>query len=133
MVQRKDGPEIQEGGRMAKFVKKPIPIEAVQQDKTFSVDTLEGVMSGRPGDYLVTGVKGEQYPVEREVFESTYVEYRSPPLQGSLEEHMENAEELLEVFFLLVGDLESSWVRRGGGLDDFLDFKQRGKLRLKDF
>ena len=57
---------------MAKYVKKPIPIEAVQMDKPFEVNTMEGKMKGKAGDYLVTGVKGEQYPVDKEIFEETY-------------------------------------------------------------
>ncbi len=57
---------------MPKYRKKPIVIEAVQVPKEFSVETMEGVMTGKPGDYLVTGVKGEQYPVDREIFEETY-------------------------------------------------------------
>lgn len=59
---------------MPYFVKKPIPIEAVQQDKPFTVKIIEGTMFGKAGDYLVTGVDGEQYPVDREIFESTYEE-----------------------------------------------------------
>lgn len=59
---------------MPYFVKKQIPIEAVQQTKSFSVPTLEGRMSGKAGDYLVTGAKGERYPVDKEIFEETYYE-----------------------------------------------------------
>ena len=57
---------------MAKYVKKPIPIEAVQMDKPFKTKTMEGELWGKAGDYLVTGVRGEQYPVDKEIFEETY-------------------------------------------------------------
>ena len=57
---------------MPYYVKKPIPIKAYQMEKAFKVDTLEGLMKGKAGDYLVTGVDGEQYPVDREIFEKTY-------------------------------------------------------------
>lgn len=59
---------------MPYFIKKPIPIEAVQQTAPFKTETLEGELEGKAGDYLVTGVNGEQYPVDREIFEKTYYE-----------------------------------------------------------
>lgn len=59
---------------MPYFMKKPIPIEAVQQTAPFKTQTLEGELEGKAGDYLVTGVNGEQYPVDREIFEKTYYE-----------------------------------------------------------
>lgn len=59
---------------MPYFVKKPIPIKALQQEKPFTTQTMEGILDGKAGDYLVTGVNGEQYPVDREIFEKTYYE-----------------------------------------------------------
>ena len=59
---------------MPYFIKKPIPIAAVQQTEPFTTQTLEGELQGKAGDYLVTGVDGEQYPVDREIFEKTYYE-----------------------------------------------------------
>ena len=59
---------------MSYYVKEPIPIKAVQQDKAFQTNTLEGVLNGKAGDYLVTGIEGEQYPVDRKIFEKTYKE-----------------------------------------------------------
>lgn len=56
-----------------KYIKRSIAIEATQQSEEFTVETLEGTMSGKPGDYLVTGVNGEQYPCDKEIFEKTYV------------------------------------------------------------
>lgn len=63
---------------MPKYRKKPLVIEAQRMDKAFSVETLEGVMTGNPGDYLITGVKGEQYPCAADVFEASY-----DPVDGS--------------------------------------------------
>jgi len=54
------------------YVKKPILIRAVQMNEPFMVRTLEGVLRGTPGDYLVEGTQGELYPVKKEIFESTY-------------------------------------------------------------
>ena len=55
-----------------RYVKKPIPILAAQVDDEFVVETLEGTLTGKKGDYLVMGVKGELYPVDKEIFEQTY-------------------------------------------------------------
>lgn len=45
-------------------------------DCDFQVVTLEGVMRGKPGDYLAQGIKGELYPVDARIFEETYDEVR---------------------------------------------------------
>jgi len=45
---------------------------AVQVSEPFTVDTEEGVMEGRAGDYLCVGPAGEAWPVKREIFEATY-------------------------------------------------------------
>lgn len=36
------------------------------------IDTLEGVMTASPGDWIVKGVAGEFYPVKPEIFTATY-------------------------------------------------------------
>lgn len=36
------------------------------------IPTLEGVMRGLSGDYIIKGVKGEFYPCRRDIFEQTY-------------------------------------------------------------
>lgn len=82
---------------MAKYVKKPIVIEAFRfdgaitrkhpqwaidacekggiirvQTDTIGVKTLEGWLTARVGDYIVRGMKGELYPVRADIFEETY-------------------------------------------------------------
>ena len=77
------------------YTKKPIPIEARQithenaeelakwatadvvrkpngEITGMMVLTLEGAMTGRIGDYLITGVRGERYFCAKEIFEETY-------------------------------------------------------------
>ncbi len=56
------------------YKKRPVKIKAVQMDKEFEVGTLEGVLRGKAGDYLIEGVRGELYPCDKEIFEETYVE-----------------------------------------------------------
>jgi hypothetical protein len=53
-------------------VKKPIPVRCIQIAEPFEVETLEGVMKGKPGDWLITGIHGEMYPVAKDIFEKTY-------------------------------------------------------------
>jgi len=69
-----------------KYRKKPVVIEATQWFKMGDhpavwmgqlsdsprVDTLEGPMFVTPGDYIITGVKGEHYPCKPDIFEMTY-------------------------------------------------------------
>lgn len=76
---------------MAKYRKKPVVIEATQwfkmgdhpAVKDFNgdypnvngrgwVDTLEGGHVVTPGDWIITGVKGEHYPCKPDIFEATY-------------------------------------------------------------
>lgn len=55
-----------------KAIKKPIPIKCIRIDEPFVVETLEGTMKGKKGDWLMVGVSGEMYPCDREIFEKTY-------------------------------------------------------------
>ena len=57
---------------MKNYRKKPMVIQAEQQDKAFEVETLEGASKGKAGDYLIIGIKGEKYPCNKEVFEASY-------------------------------------------------------------
>jgi hypothetical protein len=54
------------------FRKKPVVVEAYQTDVEVQIETLEGVMTASPGDWIITGVKGEQYPCKPDIFEATY-------------------------------------------------------------
>jgi hypothetical protein len=36
------------------------------------IDTLEGGHNVCPGDFIITGVKGERYPCKPDIFEATY-------------------------------------------------------------
>lgn len=80
-----------------KFRKKPIEIEAIQftnetKDQVYNfvtcnksasfdggtknpilkIQTLEGVMVARVGDWIIRGVVGEYYPCKPDIFEQTY-------------------------------------------------------------
>ena len=76
-------------------VKKPVVVEAMEftdetKDQVYNfvrcttstdwedgepvlkIQTLEGVMTARLGDYIIKGVDGEFYPVKRSIFLKTY-------------------------------------------------------------
>ncbi len=53
-------------------LKKPIPIGCVQINEPFEVESLEGLVRGKPGDWLMRGIQGELYVCDREIFEKTY-------------------------------------------------------------
>lgn len=36
------------------------------------IHTLEGLMVANPGDWIISGIKGEFYPVKPEIFAATY-------------------------------------------------------------
>ncbi len=79
---------------MSKFRKKPVVIEAEQYAPnmetlpdgvsevwsepgesghcTAYIQTLEGRMTVSPGDWVITGVKGEKYPCKPDIFLATY-------------------------------------------------------------
>ena len=82
---------------MPKFRNKPVVIEAEQFDPErepwpdgvyrvggslpddnpdlwWRIDTLEGTHRVKPGDWIITGVKGERYPCKPDIFEATYEE-----------------------------------------------------------
>ena len=75
------------------YVKKPIPVEAIQwtgdnfdEIHNFIIDepivittfneiiisTLEGEMKAPIGSWIIRGPKGEYYPCRRDIFEETY-------------------------------------------------------------
>ncbi len=57
---------------MPAFKKKPIVVEAVRLTRRTMIETLEGALYGEIGDWLITGVNGEQYPCKHDVFLKTY-------------------------------------------------------------
>lgn len=59
-----------------KYIKKPVIVEAYRADKDMIIHTLEGDMKASKGDYIITGVNGEQYPCKPYIFRQTYEEVR---------------------------------------------------------
>ncbi len=59
-----------------KYRKKPVIIEAYQTNEEKVIHTLEGNMKASVGDYVITGVNGEQYPCKPDIFQKTYDEVK---------------------------------------------------------
>ena len=66
-------------GEKFKVRKKPVVVEAQKIIHNTIIKTLEGEMAGFPGDYIITGVRGEQYPIKADIFEETYERAATPP------------------------------------------------------
>ena len=60
-----------------KYRKKPVIIEAYRTNEEKVIHTLEGDMKAFAGDYVITGVKGEQYPCKPDIFKKTYEEVKT--------------------------------------------------------
>ena len=54
------------------YRKKPIKISAELLTERRVIKTLEGSLVGNIGDYLITGIQGEQYPCKPDIFKATY-------------------------------------------------------------
>lgn len=54
------------------YLKKQVPVKVDFAEKNGEIRTLEGKVTYQLGDALMTGIKGERWPIKREVFEKTY-------------------------------------------------------------
>ena len=55
-----------------KAMKKPILIDYEFAAEDGEIETLEGIMSYKKGDAIITGIKGEKYACRRDIFDQTY-------------------------------------------------------------
>jgi hypothetical protein len=58
---------------------------------TPAIKTLEGPMMISPGDYIVTGIRGERYPCKPDIFLETYEEVGAYTEPTSLQDAWESA------------------------------------------
>ena len=61
--------KIQAGRR---YIKKPIPVAVVFATESGMLQTLEGMVSYRPEDAIMSGVQGERWPIARARFDASY-------------------------------------------------------------
>lgn len=71
---------------MARYMKKQVAVEAVQwfkpgdhpavaaepEDNSGYIETLEGRLRVEPGDWVITGIAGENYPCKPDIFAQLY-------------------------------------------------------------
>lgn len=69
---------LEDFGNFGLFVKKPIPIHAMEMNSPFQCEDQNGNLQpmGRPGDFLMRGVEGEYYCCPRSVFLLSYTKVR---------------------------------------------------------
>jgi len=48
------------------------PIIFSDEDKNYTITTLEGVMNATKNDVIIKGINGECYPCKLDIFNSTY-------------------------------------------------------------
>ena len=61
-----------------------------KKDGTLYIDTLEGYMYVRKGNYVIKGIQGEYYPCDPDIFDQLYDEIVDEDIQGvtcALREH----------------------------------------------
>ncbi|CAM4098788.1 hypothetical protein PAAL109150_09840 [Paenibacillus alkaliterrae] len=68
------------------------------QNSWCEISTLEGVMKGDYGDYIIQGVKGEVYPCKPDIFEATYEVVEDEITQEQWHAVMDNAKFMLEEY-----------------------------------
>lgn len=54
------------------YQKKPVLVTAYKTTEEKDIETLEGVMHASIGDFIITGVHGEQHPCKPDIFLQTY-------------------------------------------------------------
>lgn len=57
---------------MVKVRKIPVVVDAERTKSDQYIETLEGTMKASAGDWIITGVDGEKYPVKPDIFKKTY-------------------------------------------------------------
>jgi PGDYG protein len=72
-------PDLAVDPRALRVCKKPIPVQVEFAVAEGTCGTLEGPVRFRAGDAIVTGVRGERWPVSRDAFLSAY--QAVPPTQ----------------------------------------------------
>ena len=54
------------------YRKRQLEVEAVLLRYRTMIETPEGTLVGQPGDWLISGLNGSQYPCARDIFLRTY-------------------------------------------------------------
>jgi hypothetical protein len=87
-------------GLTAEYRKKPVVVRAVRIAQSMVINTPGGTMQGSPGDWLITGIRDEQYFCKDDIFREAY-----EPVNGGWLD-------MLTVFPELVSVAEAGFVER---------------------
>lgn len=63
------------GGFVPVWIEEAIKMDTIRYtppSAALIIQTLEGAMEARPGDYIIQGIAGELYPCKPEIFEASY-------------------------------------------------------------
>lgn len=67
---------------MVAFAGTKVKIKAEGQRMALVIDTLEGVMVGKPMDWIICGIQGEFYPCKPDIFAANYEPADEPSTTG---------------------------------------------------
>jgi hypothetical protein len=131
---------------MKRFVKKPIPIEALQwtgentneilefaqgqaevKGTGLFISTLEGAMRVSKNDYVIKGAKGEFYPCKPDVFDMTYVPESD---MGTLSDGYHTFNELYEFRKIYNAALFNEWAKMNGPIA-VIDLSSESDINVK--
>lgn len=79
-----ENPDLPQPREEGEEYQKTAPTWALRMDDPFEVETIEGPMSGKAGDYLAQGPEGDMWVVDGDVFGQTY-----EPVAGEEEQEVE--------------------------------------------
>jgi len=78
------------------YIKRPLPVLALQINQTFWVKTLEGTFQAKEGDYLIEGIEGELYSCDREIFEGSYDFLNTGEIASEIKKSQEDCNQIIQ-------------------------------------
>jgi len=79
------------------YHRKPEIRKAIQINVPFQIDSLEGILNGKAGDYIIRGTNGEYYICDQEIFKKTYEENIESIVVEKLKEYKRNGKDRFTV------------------------------------
>ena len=109
-----------------KFRSRAVEVTAVRLAKSTKIETIEGEELAKPGDWLITGVKNEHWPVSDEVFHQTY-----DKIPGKIERFRKKTGTVVEAEKLEQNtSIKTSWGKQSGKVGDWLITSHTGDVRI---
>jgi hypothetical protein len=103
------------------FVGNALPLHRLG-DQKLGIQTLEGMMTASPGDWIIKGIRGEFYPCKPDIFAATYYAVK-PAVRGTEHRNTHTLEMVHKKFDRLVIKSEGCWGWRG-----YVDHAGYGKI-----